>query len=333
MNSSTDTPMQQPEILNHIQDTPMAWTAASIIESDGVFALDERCREELDSVAKFLVENPLPPVLVESDSFDLPNCAMAAAKIRNQLDHGVGFVIIERLPVESYDYDIIVKLYWLLMSMVGRPVAQKWNGEMIYDVLDTGKKNTAGSGVRSSKTNSGQLYHTDNSFNRPPHFVGLLCLRPAVEGGESGLISFDSIYKKLLEKHPHVLPRLYQPFYFDRQREHGPDEKLYSEEPVFTTKDNVLYARLSTGLIRQGYIVAEKEMDAQTVQALEALDDVMESVDLGKTFQFLPGQIQIVNNRRLGHRRTAFTDAPDPDKKRHLVRIWLRDDDRRFYQG
>ena len=51
----------------------------------------------------------------------------------------------------------------------------------------------------------------------------------------------------------------------------------------------------------------------------------MEAPELGKTFDFKPGQIQILNNRRIGHRRTAFVDWPEPEKKRHLIRLWLRD--------
>ena len=146
-------------------------------------------------------------------------------------------------------------------------------------------------------------------------------------------ISFDSVYNQLIEKYPHVLERLYQPFHFDRQREHGDNEELVSFAPVFEYDNDTLQVRLATNLIRQGYVVANKEIDKAGVEALEALDDVMESTGLGKTFDFEPGQIQILNNRRLGHRRTAFTDSPDTAEKRHLVRIWLRDHGRRFYAG
>ncbi|MFT5172706.1 MAG: hypothetical protein ACI8W7_000873, partial [Gammaproteobacteria bacterium] len=44
-------------------------------------------------------------------------------------------------------------------------------------------------------------------------------------------------------------------------------------------------------------------------------------------------QIQIVNNRRIGHRRTGYTDWPEPERKRHLMRIWLRNHGRAFYMG
>jgi len=272
----------QPQILTQTLTSPMAWDATSAVDNEVTVTLGPACLGELDTIAQDLIANPLPTLLVNAEHFAVDHCQKVCRDIREKLDHGTGFVIVEQLPVGRYEHDIVVKLYWLLMSLVGRPVAQKWNGEMIYDVTDTGKKATAGSGIRSSKTNGGQFYHTDNSFNLPPHYVGLLCLRPAVEGGESGLISFDSVHNKLLEKYPEVLPRLYQPFYFDRQREHADDEQLYSFRPVFDVNNNVLHTRLSSNLIRQGYVVAGEEMDDETVRTLAALDDVMESPELGK---------------------------------------------------
>jgi len=327
------TAAMQSTVLTEKLNGPMAWSATTPIEQEVVVTLGDECLAELDTVARFLADNPLPTLLVDADAFIVDHCRRLCHDVRRRLDHGPGFVLIEALPVDSYELDIVEKLYWLLMSLVGRPVAQKWNGEMIYDVTDTGKKATAGSGVRSSKTNGGQIYHTDNSFNLPPDFVGLFCVRPAMEGGVSGLISFDSVYNQLLGQHADVLPRLYQPFFFDRQREHAPGDRLYSSSPVFERSNQVLHTRLATSLIRQGYIVADQEIDGETERALGALDEVMESPGLGKTFDFTPGQIQIVNNRRLGHRRTAFTDSPDPAQKRHLLRIWLRDEGRRSYMG
>ena len=50
-------------------------------------------------------------------------------------------------------------------------------------------------------------------------------------------------------------------------------------------------------------------------------------------FQFETGQIQFLNNRVIGHRRTRFTDWPEGHRKRLLVRLWLRDQGRPFYNG
>ena len=148
-----------------------------------------------------------------------------------------------------------------------------------------------------------------------------------------GLISFDSVHNRLIEQHPKVLPRLYQPFLIDSQREHAPDDRLTSSVPVFEFDGQALRTRLASSVIRQGYAIEDVEIDDDTSAAIAALDAVTESDGLGKAFDFAQGQIQIVNNRRIGHRRTGYTDWPEPARKRHLMRIWLRNHGRSFYMG
>ena len=43
-------------------------------------------------------------------------------------------------------------------------------------------------------------------------------------------------------------------------------------------------------------------------QREHASDDAMSAPGMDVSFQFEPGQIQILNNRVIGHRRTGFTD-------------------------
>ena len=40
-------------------------------------------------------------------------------------------------------------------------------------------------------------------------------------------------------------------------------------------------------------------------------------------FALRPGDMFFVNNRWILHNRTAFEDHPDPDRRRHLLRLWL----------
>ena len=46
-----------------------------------------------------------------------------------------------------------------------------------------------------------------------------------------------------------------------------------------------------------------------------------------------PGQIQFLNNLAVGHSRSAFVDHEEPDRRRHIVRIWMRDHGHRGYRG
>ena len=61
--------------------------------------------------------------------------------------------------------------------------------------------------------------------------------------------------------------------------------------------------------------------------------EIFEDDGLSIDFDLEPGQMQFVDNRALGHSRTAFVDYPEPAHKRHLVRLWLRDGGRRAYPG
>jgi hypothetical protein len=36
-----------------------------------------------------------------------------------------------------------------------------------------------------------------------------------------------------------------------------------------------------------------------------------------------PGDLQFVHNHTLLHDRTAFVDWPEPERRRHLLRLWL----------
>jgi alpha-ketoglutarate-dependent taurine dioxygenase len=61
--------------------------------------------------------------------------------------------------------------------------------------------------------------------------------------------------------------------------------------------------------------------------------EIVEEDGLSVDFDLEPGQMQFVDNRALGHSRTAFVDYPEPGHKRHLVRLWMRDHGRRAYPG
>ena len=74
-------------------------------------------------------------------------------------------------------------------------------------------------------------------------------------------------------------------------------------------------------------------MDNETAAALSAVQSVFDQSELHVELGFEPGQIQYVNNREIGHCRTAFVDHDAPDERRHLIRVWLRAFGDRGYNG
>lgn len=316
---------------------PIAWEQDSLAKDDGLIPLDAESRRELDRIVDVLRHNPLPTPMLVPGEFEMPACRAMMARAKEVLEEGVGFVIIDRLPMEAYSVDEARAVYWLLAQLVSRPVAQSWDGKVIYDVRDFGKP--PGNGVRPDVTNAEQNFHTDNSYNLcPPEHVALLCLRPAMEGGISAVVSFYAVYNEMLRSHPGLVGRLFRPYLFDRQREHAPDEPKVLSHALFEYERGEyagerLVCRLSHRQVVNGYRLAGEEPDAEGLEALETLERTMMEPRFAREFFFEPGQIQIVDNIRCGHRRTGFKDYPEESRKRHLVRLWLRDRGRRFYNG
>jgi Taurine catabolism dioxygenase TauD, TfdA family len=311
-----------------------AWRRADVDPDDWLVALPADCRDEIGGAVAAMRTHPLPLVALAPDDFPLPRCRALMAALRQRLDDGLGFAVLDRLPLEEMSLHEAKAVYWLLSSMVARPVAQKLDGTMIYDVLDTGKQALPGSGVRPDSTNIELLFHNDNSYNRSlPEYVGLLTVRPARSGGRSKVISFAAVHDEMERCHPGLVPRLYRPFWFDRQREFFPGEAPVFAAPLFERGARGLRARLSLHQVRGGYAVRGEAMDAETAAALDALAAIFADERLWLDFDLAPGQIEYVHNRAVGHSRTAFTDHDEPDRRRHLVRLWLRDHGHRSYPG
>jgi Taurine catabolism dioxygenase TauD, TfdA family len=312
---------------------PSAWARRDVRIEDWRVELSAACLDEIRRVADELRAYPLPAIVLGADDFAMPACCEAMAQVRAILARGVRFAIVDRLPMAEMDASEATAIYWLLSSMIARPVAQKLDGTLIYDVLDTGQQALPGSGVRPDKTNIEIRFHNDNAYNdTPPDHVGLLCLRRAMSGGHSRVISFHTAHNALLARFPERLARLYEPFWFDRQREFRPGENPIFAAPVFDAAAEVK-ARFSAHQIHGGYALRGEPLDAEGAAAVAAMLEIFDDDALSVDFDLEPGQMQFVDNRALGHSRTAFVDHPEPAARRHLVRLWLRDGGRRAYPG
>lgn len=310
----------------------IAWTRDSLKPDDGLVKIDAEVRRELDGLVAQLRANPLPIEALDVSEFELPASRTMMARVGRILKDGVGFVIIDRLPMDAWRMEEGRAVYWLLSQMLSRQVAQSWDGKLVYDVRDLGQP--PGNGVRPDITNAEQNFHTDNSYNLcAPDYVSLFCVRPAKEGGISSIVSFYSVFDEMRRRHPDKIERLFRPYLFDRQREHAPDDAKLVSHPLVQLEGGRLVFRLSHRHTVNGYRMAGREIDAEGLDALETLEAIMREPQFAREFFFEPGQIQIVDNARLGHRRTHFIDHPEFDRKRHLVRLWLRDRGRRFYNG
>src|SRR5688572_29993346 len=124
----------QPTVLDRPIGGRQAWTRADVRESDYRVGLTEKARGELLDAARTLRRQPVPLLALRPDSFDLPACRAAMAEVRAILTDGVRFALLDRLPIDELSLDEAKALYWILSSMLARPVAQKLDGTIVYDV-------------------------------------------------------------------------------------------------------------------------------------------------------------------------------------------------------
>ena len=100
--------------------------------------------------------------------------------------------------------------------------------------------------------------------------------------------------------------------------------KAYFEIPVFTLHAdhlNVMYQR-------QYIDSAQRFADAlrltpDHVAALDLFDELANDPALNVSMRLRPGDMQFVHNHALLHDRTGFEDWPEPERRRHLLRLWL----------
>ena len=311
---------------------PMAWRGDSIAEEDWLSPIPDDCLAELERSLQMLRHEEMPILALDPSEYPLNACAELMRESRDRLDNGCGVVVLDRLPVERYSLDETKAVFWLLGSLLGRPVSQSIQGELMVDVRDTGIKKAIG--VRGFRTNAPQFAHTDNSFNRcPPDSVSLLSVRKAASGGISKFISFQTVHNEMMKRHPALLPRLYRPFLHDRQGDFREGEPQQVSHPIFLYQQGELRSRYGHFTVPAGYESAGMPFEGEDRAAFEAVTEVVEDAALYCSFVIQPGQLQMVNNRSVGHGRGEYEDSPDPGKRRHLLRLWHRDWGRRSYSG
>ena len=329
MNAST-LPLQT---IDHVVEGAKAWVRADIQRDDWFLPLTPECLAELRAILVELRARPCAVEHIDPARFAMPACRTFMRRVQTVLDDGVRFAVVDRLPMDEISDTEAKALYWILSSLIARPVQQKLTGTMVYDVHDTGKKATPGSGVRPDQTNMEQFFHNDNAYNTTqPEYVALLCARPAKSGGMSQLMSFYTLHNELLRAHRQVIPRLYQPFWFERQKEYLPGEPAVISAPMFAY-DGRLKVRLSLFQASSGYTMMNEPLDEAAVTAMSTLKSLFTDEALRVDFVMERGQIQYVNNLETAHRRTTFEDYTEPERKRLMIRLWLRNTGDVRYQG
>jgi alpha-ketoglutarate-dependent taurine dioxygenase len=318
-------------MLAEVVPQPRAWRGPSLARDEYLVPIPEECRRELRGVLEELRAAPVPTLLLLPEHFDLAACARWMAGARERLDHGPGFVILDRLQLDDMTRQEAIDIYWILANLIEPPVAQEWKGTVVYDVRHDGQE--YGADTRGALTPVGLEMHNDSSMGEaPPNYLGLLCLQTAKSGGMSIVSSALAAHNHFMQTRPDVLRRLYEPFYRDHQDYQAADAAAKNNRPVFAW-DGKLRTRFNARHIVRGYEKTGRVLDPLGTESVRLMDEFLGDPQNRLDLWLERGQIQILNNRVIVHGRTPYEDHDDPDRHRHLVRLWLRAGDRRQFRG
>ena len=234
-----------------------------------------------------------------------------------ELENGTGII---RIHAEDFLKNVSDPTTWFLdwCKQIGTPVSQSANGDLILSVRNEsfGKNDSR---TRGPNTNKKLSFHTDRC-----DVIAFLCLMPAKNGGENQVIESQVIEKIIQLERPELHSILKQKYPLKRHSVDSANEKPYVMQPIFSECQGYFACSYLRVLIDR----ADSDKNCPSLSkeqrdAIKFLDEVCERKELQLRFTMKRGDILLLNNWTLLHRRTAFKDYQDPKMRRHLLRVWL----------
>jgi hypothetical protein len=300
---------------------PSAWLGRALQSRDAewVIQLDDGHRHELDAAIRAFQVAGLPLATIAPAQFALPTLGPLLRSVLEQLLEGRGFALLRGFEVERYPRQAQAIAFMGIGSHLGVPRSQNAKGHLLGHVKDLGL-DVADPNVRYYQTHRKLEYHTDSC-----DIVGLLCLKTAKAGGESFIVSSMALYNEVCRRRPDLVPALFQPYPTDRRGEVPEGMQPWFDMPIFHWHAG----RLSCIYVRQ-YIESAQRLFPQAArltpqqrEAMDLLDALSNDPEMHLSMAFQPGDMQFLHNHVILHSRNDFENWPEPQRHRHLLRLWL----------
>ena len=298
---------------------PSAWLGRDMADrTDWIGHLDADTLHRLEERIDGFLATGRPLAELKRDDVRDPVLEAMVAGWRQELLEGRGFLLIRGMPVGEWPLEKSAGAYYGLGLLMGTPRSQNAAGHLLGHVRDLGLS-TDDPRVRIYQTTERQTFHTDSC-----DVVSLLCLKTAKRGGESAIVSSMAIYCEMYETRPDLLAALFHRFPTDRRGEIPAGKGPFFEIPVFNWHQGFLSA-----IYARRYITSAQKFDSARrltpleIEALDEFDRLANDPAMNLKMEFRPGDMQFLHNHTILHDRLAYEDWPEPERKRHLLRLWL----------
>ena len=287
-------------------------------ESGWLYKLSNQDIADLENAARHYLSLGRDIGEISAADFPLATFAAHLKVLQQKLLHGNGIEVLRGLPVANYSQEFAAAVFCGIGAHIGSARSQNAAGHILGHVRDLGAS-SSDPNTRIYQTAERQTFHTDSA-----DVVGLLCIREAMEGGRSLLVSAETIYNRMRELRPDLLAKLFDPIATDRRGEIPEGAEPWMTIPPLSWHEG----RLTVFYQRQYIDSAQRfegamRLSPAHIEALDLFDALANDPELHFGMQLLPGDMQFVYNHSQLHDRTGFTDWPDAGQKRHLLRLWL----------
>ena len=308
----------RPAVLGQPIDEPCAWTREDLAKSQAyLYRLsDAEVGDILDAVDRAERQGKDIKDINRAD-FALPVFGPVLDELRAEIIHGRGFVFLRGLPVAGRSRYQQAAAFWGIGSYVGRAVSQNGKGHLLGHVQNLGEEITSATG-RGYNSASALGFHSDSC-----DIFGLCVLQTSKSGGQHRMVSSVTVYNEMLKRRPDLVQELAFRFYRSRRGELPAGESdPWTRQPVFSVTDGYFAARgASSTIARSQGMPGVPDLTPAQNEAI-ALYGAL-AAELAMDVDFGLGDISLVQNYVTLHSRTRYEDWPEPDRKRHLLRLWM----------
>ena len=133
-----------------------------------------------------------------------------------------------------------------------------------------------------------------------------------------------TIHNQILKLNPDFLQLLYKKFHFDKRNEFEKNESPTTFEPIFKYENNELKFRYLRNYIDDGQKIVKQPLSTEQNHILNQLDEIIHDEKFSVSYDLKQYDMTFFNNHRIIHGRTSFEDFSESDKKRYMVRVWIK---------
>ena len=229
---------------------------------------------------------------------------------------GRGFVVIRGLPLER-SLDDFIKAVRGVGSHFGEFLSQNAQGERVTQVVDATQEDPT---PRMYRSNLELRPHNDITA-----MISLACWHKSQSGGASVIVSGVTVHDQIRRRAARALEPLYRGYHYHRLGEEGPDEEPVTpyRVPVFSNRNGQLSVRYQRSGIAGGHRELGVPLTEGDIAAFNLFDEIAKSAENRLSFTLERGEMIVINNYTVMHARTSFTNFPQPERQRRLIRLWI----------